>query len=110
MSDSGVCFEGKALRTSRLEMREERRVKDDSEKMEGWIFLQLSQGKLWVQIFLGEVLEVTFEHIKLGLPIQHKNGNVEWAVEYMSPEFGRGFWGRCENLGVSNILENRETG
>lgn len=48
--------------------------------------------------FLGEDLEISFGHVKLGLPIQYKNENVEWVVEYVSPEFGRRFWCRHGSL------------
>lgn len=39
---------GRALRTSRLGMREERRVKDYSLQMQGWNVQQLSRGRLWL--------------------------------------------------------------
>lgn len=40
------------------------------------------------------------------MPIQYKNENVEWAVEYMCPEFRREFCCSHWNLEVINILEN----
>lgn len=63
-----------------------------------------------MDFILGEYLEIPFGYVKLGLPIQYKNENVERAVEYKSPEFRREFWCRHRNLGVSSILENHETG
>lgn len=54
--------------------------------------------------FLGEDLEISFGHVKLGLPIQYKNENVEWVVGICESRV------REKEFGVSSMLENHETG
>ena len=56
------------------------------------------------EVFLGQDQDVTFSRVKFAFPLQYKNENVEWAVEYMSPEFRREVWCRHENLRVTYML------